>query len=175
MSTGTVDTDAYAARLRADNDAGHCFICELADPRTTPEREIVAYRDEHCVVFFPQWQRLRGYCLLAPVRHVTGVVSDFEEPEYLEVQRRVHRLGLVLSSLTPTERLYVCSLGSMQGVEHVHWHLAPLPPGVPFREQQFAAMDKAEYLVIPKPELDELARRIGAGMAAMAGADRSAG
>jgi hypothetical protein len=24
---------------------------------------------------------------------------------------------------------------------HVHWHLAPLPPGVPFEEQQLAALD----------------------------------
>jgi diadenosine tetraphosphate (Ap4A) HIT family hydrolase len=172
MQTGTTDADAYAGRLQADNAAGRCFICELADERTTPEHETVAYRDEHCVVFFSPWPRLYGYCLLAPRPHVTGVVSDFTEDGYLALQRRVHRLGRVLAEITPTERLYVFSFGSMQGVAHVHWHVAPLPPGVPFREQQFAAVDKPEYLVVPREDVDELARRISAGMTALAEAAR---
>jgi len=40
----------------------------------------------------------------------------------------------------PTERLYVLSLGSKQGNAHVQWHLAPLPPGVPYERQQFTAL-----------------------------------
>lgn len=166
--TGTIDTDAYAAGIQADNAAGRCFICELADEQTTRTRETVAYRDEHCIVFFPPWPRLYAYCLLAPRRHATNVVSDFTEDDYLALQLRIHRLGRVLTQITPTERLYVFSFGSMQGVAHVHWHLAPLPPGTPFHEQQFAAVDKPDYLVIPKTELDELARRVGAGMATLA-------
>ncbi|WP_084533848.1 HIT family protein [Nocardia fusca] len=165
--TATIDTSAYADRIQADNAAGRCFICELADEQTTRTRETVAYRDEHCIVFFPPWPRLYAYCLLAPRRHATNVVSDFTEDDYLALQLRVHRLGRVLTQITPTERLYVFSFGSMQGVAHVHWHLAPLPPGTPFLEQQFAAVDKPDYLVIEKAELDELAQRIGAGMAAL--------
>ena len=42
--------------------------------------------------------------------------------------------------MVPTERLYVLSLGSMQGNAHVHWHVAALPPGVPYAEQQYAAL-----------------------------------
>jgi hypothetical protein len=34
------------------------------------------------------------------------------------------------------ERVYILSLGSQQGNRHVHWHIAPLPYGVPFKEQQ---------------------------------------
>ena len=114
---------------------------------------------------------LDNYCLLAPRQHVTEVVSSFSEEDYLALQRRVHRLGRVLADITTTERLYVFSFGSMQGVAHVHWHLAPLPPGVPFREQQFAAVDKTEYLEVPRPELQAIARRIGDGMAALAAAE----
>jgi histidine triad (HIT) family protein len=168
MHTGVIDTDAYAAKLLAENAAGRCFICELADEASTPEHETVAYRDEHCIVFFPTWQRLYGYCLLAPRRHLTEVVSDFTEDDYLALQRRVHRLGRVLTEITPTERLYVFSFGSRQGVAHVHWHIAPLPPGVPFREQQFAAVDKPDYLKISRPELHQLARKIDDGMTALA-------
>jgi len=44
VHTGSIDTDAYADRLQADNAAGRCFICDLTDERTTPEHETVAYR-----------------------------------------------------------------------------------------------------------------------------------
>jgi hypothetical protein len=37
----------------------------------------------------------------------------------------------------------------MQGNSHVHWHNAPLPPGVPYQQQQFHAL-MAENGVIPQ-------------------------
>ncbi len=40
----------------------------------------------------------------------------------------------------PTGRMYSLSLGSQQGNSHVHWHVAPLPPGVPYEQQQFYAL-----------------------------------
>lgn len=169
---GTIDADAYTDRVQAENAAGECFVCELADEQTTRQRETVAYRDEHCVVFIPPSPRLYGYCLLAPRRHARNVVSDFTEDDYLALQLRVHRLGRILAEITPTGRLYVFSFGSMQGVSHVHWHLAPLPPGIPFREQQLAAVGKLEYLVLAEAERKELAARTGAAMAALAEQDR---
>ena len=39
------------------------------------------------------------------------------------------------SEAAPTERLYLLSLGSHQGNAHVHWHIAPLPPGVPYAKR----------------------------------------
>jgi hypothetical protein len=36
--------------------------------------------------------------------------------------------------------MYSFSLGSNQGNAHLHWHVAPLPPGVPYEEQQFNAL-----------------------------------
>ena len=161
--------NAYAEKLQSDQAAGRCFICDIVAAGTSAEHETVAYRDEECVVFLPAKPRVYGYCLLAPLRHATQVISDFTKDEYLALQERIHRLGRVLSDLTPTERLYVFSFGSMQGVSHVHWHVAPLPPGVPFRDQQFAAVDKPEYLVIPSGDLDKLAQAISVGMAADAG------
>lgn len=62
----------------------------------------------------------------------------------------------------PTERLYVVSLGSNQGNAHVHWHIAPLPPGVPYEELQFAAlmMETNGYIELSREEHDELADRM---------------
>jgi histidine triad (HIT) family protein/ATP adenylyltransferase len=46
------------------------------------------------------------------------------------------------------ERTYVYSLGSQQGNAHLHWHIAGLPPGTPYAEQQFHAL-MAENGVLP--------------------------
>ncbi|MFI9722081.1 hypothetical protein ACIHFE_20860 [Streptomyces sp. NPDC052396] len=32
------------------------------------------------------------------------------------------------------------SLGSQQGNAHLHWHIAGLPPGVPYERQQYHAL-----------------------------------
>jgi diadenosine tetraphosphate (Ap4A) HIT family hydrolase len=60
------------------------------------------------------------------------------------------------------ERMYVMTLGSKQGNSHVHWHVVPLPPGVPYEEQQFGALmlESAGALRIPEKEKAELAQRI---------------
>jgi len=88
-------------------------------------------------------------------------MTDFTEDEYVELQRRIHRLGVALAAVVPTERLYVLSLGSHQGNSHVHWHIAPLPPGVAYEDQQYAAlMHEHGYLDVPLDEQIELARRV---------------
>ncbi|GAB3961154.1 hypothetical protein GCM10029978_012560 [Actinoallomurus acanthiterrae] len=159
-----LDTAQYAARLRADNRAGRCFICDLVDDEGAEPGALV-YRDEVCAVLFPNTPRLFGYTMLAPLAHRTGVVADFSEDDYVALQRRIHRLGRALIALVPTERLYVFSFGSHQGVAHVHWHVVPLPPGVPFEEQQFNAVNRPDYLQIPAEDQAELAGRIAAAMA----------
>jgi diadenosine tetraphosphate (Ap4A) HIT family hydrolase len=58
--------------------------------------------------------------------------------------------------------MYMMTLGSKQGNSHVHWHVVPLPPGVPYEEQQFGALmlERAWALRIPEKEKAELAQRI---------------
>ena len=77
----------------------------------------------------------------------------------------VHAAGRALVAEVETERLCVLSLGSLQGNRHVHWHLVPLPPGVPYEQQQVAALapDRG-YLDIPAEEEADLARRLRIGM-----------
>jgi diadenosine tetraphosphate (Ap4A) HIT family hydrolase len=153
------DLDAYEQRVRTDSADGRCFICSIV----AGERDdhLVLYRDDVCVAFLAKFPTLLGYTLLAPLEHRTDVVGSFTEAEYVELQRRVHRIGRALSAAVPTERLYVLSIGSHQGNAHVHWHLGPLPPGVPYREQQYAAlMHEQGHLDIPDADLVALARDI---------------
>ena len=139
--------------------AGRCFICELL--AGNPEfRHHVFYENEIAVAFLNRYPRLFGYSLVAPKQHREQVTADFRRDEYLALQSVVYRVGEAIRRTVPTERLYVLSLGSQQANRHVHWHVAPLPPGVPFDEQQFAALDGPECLDIPDDELEELARRL---------------
>ena len=60
-----------------------------------------------------------------------------------------------------TEQIYILSLGSQEGNHHVHWHITPLPPGVPFKQQQLEALRTENgILKIADQEMAELAFRI---------------
>jgi diadenosine tetraphosphate (Ap4A) HIT family hydrolase len=151
-----VDRDAVRARV-----ADRCFICELLAGNAEFEHHVV-YEDEHAIAFLNRYPALYGYVLVTPRSHREDVTGDFSEEEYVALQRIVYRVGEAIRRAVPTERLYVLSLGSKQGNRHVHWHVAPLPPGVPFEEQQFAALDRSEVLDLSDGELADLAARIRA-------------
>ena len=151
-----IDFDAVRREL-----AGRCFICELLAGNPDYAHHLV-YEDDRAIAFLQRFQTLYGYVLVAPKEHRERVVDDFSEAEYLGLQAVVHRVGGAICRAVPTERLYVLSLGSMQANSHVHWHLVPLPPGVPFERQQLAALDTDLGLDLGENELEELAARIRA-------------
>ena len=142
---------------------GRCFICELVAGNPEFEHRVV-YEDEHAIAFLQKFQTLYGYVIVAPRKHREQVTGDFGSDEYLTLQAVVHRVGEAVRAAVPTERLYVLSLGSPAGNSHVHWHLAPLPPGVPFEEQQLAALDTDQGLDLSDDELEVLAARIRAAL-----------
>lgn len=95
----------------------------------------------------------------AEVRHLL----DERQRAVVELQRLVYRVGEAVRRAVPTERLYILSLGSRQGNRHVHWHVAPLPPGVPYEEQQLEALRvERGVLDLSDEELSSLAKRIRA-------------
>jgi diadenosine tetraphosphate (Ap4A) HIT family hydrolase len=154
-----VDFEAVRRQL-----AGRCFICELLAGNPEYAHHVV-YEDERTIAFLQRFQTLYGYVLVAPKEHCERVVDDFSADEYLSLQAVVHRVGRAVCRAVPTERLYVLSLGSFQANAHVHWHLAPLPPGVPFEQQQLAALDTDLGLELGEDELRDLAARIRAALA----------
>jgi len=98
------------------------------------------YEDADTIAFLSRYPTLRGYCLVAPKRHVESWVSDLNEAQFLALQGVVYRVAKAVAMTVPTERIYSLSLGSQQGNAHLHWHIAPLPPGVPYHQQQFHAL-----------------------------------
>jgi diadenosine tetraphosphate (Ap4A) HIT family hydrolase len=137
-----VDAARYVQRSRE----GPCFVCAiLAGHPDYPHHDV--YEDAATIGFLARRPTLLGYCIVAPRRHVEDWVRDMGEEEYLAVQRVVHRVAGAVASVVPVERMYCLSLGSQQGNAHLHWHIAPLPPGVPYDRQQYYAL-MAEHGVL---------------------------
>jgi diadenosine tetraphosphate (Ap4A) HIT family hydrolase len=140
-----------------------CFICELVAGTQGFEHHIFL-DDGNAIAFLNAYPTLFGQSIVAPREHREHVAGDFAPDEYLALQAVVHRVGEALRAVVPTERLYVASFGSQQANRHVHWHVAPLPPGVPLERQQLAALDWEPdgVLEIPNDELEALAARLRA-------------
>lgn len=151
-----------AAEYERRTREGPCFICAIADGDPDIRRvTTMIYEDSDVLIFLNRYPTLPGYTLVCPRRHVESVVTDFSEPEYLELHRWIHRVGRAVQRVVATERLYILSLGSQDGNRHVHWHVAPLPPDVPYAEQQLAALALSRGVVsIPADDLANLARDI---------------
>ena len=145
----------YDRRVRE----GPCFVCELLAGRNPHH---VVYEDDDAIAFLNRFPTFPGYTLVAPKAHRTEVTSDFDEDEYAALQRVVHRVGEAVRRAVPCERLYVLSLGSLEGNAHVHWHVVPLPPGIPYEEQQLAALDwdRTGVLELGDREQADLADRV---------------
>ena len=156
--TGKVPFDlrGYVERTRG----GPCFVCEII--AGNPEfRHHVVYEDDEAIVFLNKYPTLYGYVLVAPKAHREEVTGDFTPDEYLSLQSLVYRVAEALRDAVPTERLYILSLGSRQGNRHVHWHIAALPPGVPYEEQQLAALALEKgVLEVSEEEKAALARKL---------------
>jgi histidine triad (HIT) family protein/ATP adenylyltransferase len=129
------DVAAYERRTRE----GPCFVCAILAGHPDYSHHDI-YEDAVTIAFLVRYPVLLGHCLVAPKQHVEDWVSDLGEQQFLAFQRIVHRVARAVAASVPTERMYSLSLGSQQGNTHVHWHIAPLPPGVPYRQQQLHAL-----------------------------------
>jgi diadenosine tetraphosphate (Ap4A) HIT family hydrolase len=121
----------------------------------------IVYQDESAVVFLNKYPTLYGYTLVAPRQHREHVTADFTMEEYIALQRLIYHVGEAIRQTVATERLYVLSLGSQQGNRHVHWHIAPLPSGVPLEKQQCEAIRLENGILdLSEKEMSALALRI---------------
>ncbi len=148
------DVSAYEKRSKECP----CFIYELV-AGTNPHHML--YEDQTAVVFLTKYPVLYGYTLVAPREHREQATGDFTLDEYLALQRVIYHVVQALRQVVPTERIYILTLGSQQGNRHVHWHLAPLPPGVPNEQQQTAALDRSGgILALSDEEMASLAQAL---------------
>lgn len=146
-------------RLRTE--PGTCFICEFIDGNPGYAHAEVA-RSDQAVAFMNKYPTLEGHVLVAPLHHCEQVTGDLSADEYLDLQAFVYAVSEAVRKVMQPERMYILSLGSQQANSHIHWHVAPLPPGVPLESQQYhALMHENGALEVRESELAELAFRIG--------------
>ncbi|WP_084964469.1 HIT family protein [Thermoactinospora rubra] len=151
------DLEAYVERSRN----GPCFVCAVVAGDPAHDLEEIVFDDGENIAFLARYPTLKGYVIVAPKRHVEHVVRDLDEACFLRLMRVIRKVALAVEAVVPTERTYLLSLGSRQGNAHLHWHIAPLPPGVPYERQQYHAL-MAENGVLPwdRGQAVELAGRI---------------
>ena len=154
--------EAYHRRAQS----GPCFVCAIVAGEPEFSGHPVVYEDETTIAFLTTNPTQYGYTLVCPKEHREQATGDFSIAEYLELQRDVYRVAEAVREEVGAERMYVMTLGSNQGNAHVHWHVVPLPPRVPYEEQQFAALmlERAGALRIPEEEKAALAARIAEGI-----------
>ncbi len=146
---------AYMKRSRS-----RCFICAVVE-RDPDYPHHIMYEDDASVAFLVKAPQLWGTTLVAPKDHREHVTGDFDSESYVRLQRVVHAVGEGVRKTVPCERLYIMSLGSQQLNRHVHWHVAPLPPGVPVLLQQLRSFSIiAGHLYGPDEEFARLAQAI---------------
>ena len=158
-SRKSFDLDSYIEKIQSDP----CFICEMIAGRLAGNH--VIYQDDTFIAFLNKYPVLYGYVLVAPIKHKEHVTSDFSVDEYLTLQQAIYRTAEAVRKSIETERVYILSLGSQQGNRHVHWHIAPLPYGVPFKGQQLEALSMNNgVLDISEHEMKKLAELIRQNM-----------
>ena len=121
--------------------------------------------DDDVVAFLSRYPTLFEYTIVAPRAHIVDVTGN--RKLFRRVVDVVHDVAEALKATLPTERVYLMSLGSHQGNAHVHWHVAPLPPGVPYDCQQFhAVMAENGVLEVTPEQQAALAVRIRSALQA---------
>jgi diadenosine tetraphosphate (Ap4A) HIT family hydrolase len=139
---------------------GPCFACEIIQGRTI-SAEYIVYEDDAFIAFLDAYPRQYGYTLVCPKRHLTQVSADFDLDEYLSLQKLVYHVAEAVRAEVDAERMYIFTFGSNQGNAHVHWHVAPLPKGTPYEQQQGAAVGwQAGVLKIPHEDMEAVAARL---------------
>ncbi|MFG1749703.1 HIT family protein [Streptosporangium sandarakinum] len=141
------DVEGYSRRSRT----GPCFICAIVSGDPGQPEEIV-YDDGTHIGFLARFAALPGYVLVAPMAHVEHVVRDLDEEGFTAMMRVVRRVARALEASVPCERTYLLSLGSQEGNSHLHWHIAALPPGVPYERQQYHALMSENGVVEHTPQ-----------------------
>jgi diadenosine tetraphosphate (Ap4A) HIT family hydrolase len=146
--------------LVAGTRQGPCFICEMLGGHPAYRHHVIA-EDADTVSFLSKYPTVPGYCLVAPKAHVEDLADGLSETQYLALQAQVHRLARALKQVFDAERIYVLSLGSQQGNSHLHFHVVPLPKGVPYEQQQYhALMAENGVIALPDAEMAQMAERI---------------
>ena len=142
------DLDSYVSRARS----GRCFVCAFREGDPDYAHQLV-WENDDTIVFLGRHPTVFGRTLVAPKAHVEAVTGDFTEDSYLDQQRVIFWVSEGMRQLLDPERVYLLSLGSQQANAHVHWHVVPLPRGLPLEQQQYHVLMHEHGVLELTPQL----------------------
>ncbi|MFF1957802.1 HIT family protein [Streptomyces sp. NPDC058220] len=160
MDRQPMDLPSYEARVRS----GPCFVCAFLAGDPAYRHETV-HEDEEHVAFLDRWPTLPGKVLVAPKAHIEHAVRELDEGAYTRLMLVVRTVALAVEDTLKPERTYLLSLGSQQGNAHLHWHIAGLPPGVPYEQQQYHALMTENGALAAREQAPDLAARLRGAVA----------
>ena len=136
-----------------------CFVCRIVEGRPHVQDPRVVYEDTQVIAFLNQFPSQEGYTIVCPKRHVERYETELSPEEWAHLLGVVQRIARAVSEATGAIRMYLASLGSPERNAHLHLHVCPCPPGTPFAEQQFAAMESkdGQSLLLSDERMDDLA------------------
>lgn len=104
-----------------------CIFCEFPRQSDDPEHLILS-RDKHAFVIMNAYPYSNGHLLVAPYRHVAGLV-DLDAEECLEMMQLAQRCCLALGAVVRPDGFNVgVNVGTAAGAgiaDHVHMHVVP--------------------------------------------------
>lgn len=154
--------DFSSTNYHTEIKSNECFICRVVQNDSgLPPHTMVAETDEF-IAFLDRFPAFRGHTLVCPKAHIENIFTNLSMQQYLDLQAFIYHLGQAIARVTSPERIYVCSFGSVQMVSHLHFHIVPLPAGVPVDGQQTVAMVRAltGVLSMTEEEQERLASEI---------------
>ena len=139
-----------------------CLLCRIDGGRPLFPEPLIVYEDDLVIAFLNQFPSQEGYTIVCPKRHAERFETDLSPDEWAHLQGVVRDVARAVAEATGAMRMYIASLGSPERNAHVHIHVCPCPPGTPFEEQQFTAMELRgrPFLTLSNARLEELARSI---------------
>ena len=139
-----------------------CAFCRILEGRPLMPNPRIVYEDGQVFAFLNQLPSQEGYTIVCPKQHVERYETDLTPDEWLHLQAVVRRVARAVSAATGAIRMYLASLGSPERNPHLHIHVCPCPPGTPFDQQQFAAMElkDGQYLMLSDERFEEIAAAI---------------
>lgn len=150
------DSQQYNNRVKKSP----CFICQIVSKNPEFYHNII-YEDQKSIVFLNKYPVLYGYVLVAPKDHIEQVTGEISLEDYLHLQKIIYFTSESIKQVVITERMYILSAGSQQGNSHIHWHIVPLPPNIPYEKQQFEAIRFENGIIdISEEEMEQLSKSI---------------
>jgi len=139
-----------------------CFICEIVKGKPLRNKHYIIFENEKVIVFLSAFPTHLGQTLVCPKQHVEQVAKELNQEEYLNLQKIIFKVSKAIQAVLKPERLYIASFGSQQMNKHVHFHIVPLPKGIPIDKQQMAAMmfEEVGLLELTNDEWQSLANKI---------------